>query len=244
MLTLGIAAESESEARLVASLGDRVIVATAEWTDGQLAVVREWRGADGAWLDVHRAHEEARARGVRLHGHFRDGPGEEDAHSMRNLLAVFADALDPHEGDTRSVVVVARDTDEDEERLRGFQQAVADRDWPFCVVSAHAHPEREAWLLVAFEPIDDAERVALSALRQELGFDPTARPEELKSGDEAAKRNAKRVLACLLTHHEATARFAEAPLDRLAARGVTCGLTRFLTEFRVAVAPALGAPPA
>lgn len=237
MLCIGIAAESLSEAALVSELGDRVILDLALWLDGQLDLGRRWTGLGQApYLDLHRANEEARNRGVAKHGHFGGEPGATDAMMVRNLLALFADEDEPP-----GVVVVARDTDEELDRIEGFRQAVRDTGWPFVAVSAHAHPEREAWLLAAFEPSDTRERSALDALRQELGFDPTVRPHELRSGRETAKRDAKRILSRLCSQEEAARRLIGADLGRLRARGQTCGLGPFLDELQTAVAPELGA---
>lgn len=236
MLAIGIAAESDSEATLVCALGDRVLVRVAEWLDGQLDVGRRWTGlGQDPCIHVHHVHELARARGVAKHGHFDGEPGAPDAMMIRNLFALFADEDAPP-----TIVVVARDTDEDLDRIAGFQQAVRDAQWPFIAVSAYAHPEREGWLLAAFEPSNDQERAALSLLRQELGFDPTASPEGLKSGRDQARRNAKRILAALCTHREAQDRLLSVPLERLQERGTTCGLTTYLVDLRAAVAPHLG----
>lgn len=240
MLRLGIAAESPRDATSTSGLGDRVIVEAAEWADGQLDDVRLWHGmSEERYLDVHHATRLAKSRGLPVYGHFRDGPGVLDAQLMRAVLALFADEDAPP-----SVVVVSRDTDEDEERQLGFVQARDQEEWPFDAILASAHPEHEAWLLVAFEPTSDAERAALAEARRDLGFDPTRHPHELKAGHEGAKRNAKRVLSQLCEADDAEERLLAAPLDTLRAYGHTCGLTRFLTDFRAAVAPHLGAGPA
>jgi hypothetical protein len=237
---LGIAAESPRDATSTSGLGDRVIVEAAEWADGQLDDVRAWRGiAEEAYLDVHHATRVAKSRGLPVYGHFRDGPGVLDAQLMRAVLALFADEDAPP-----AVVVISRDTDEDEERQLGFVQARAEEEWPFAAILASAHPEHEAWLLVAFEPGNEAERNALAEARRDLGFDPTRHPHELKAGHEGAKRNAKRVLALLCESADAEERFTVAPLDTLREHGLTCGLTAFLTAFRAAIGPHLGAGPA
>lgn len=240
MLRLGITAESPGDARLVSGVGDAVAIEAAHWVDGHPEAFRTWCGlGHEAFLDIHAATRRAEAQGVRTFGHFQDGPGRLDAQLYRNVFALFAD-----EDDRPDVVVVSHDTDQDGERLAGFQQAARERKWGFTAVHAAAHPEHEAWLLAAFVPQNDAERAALAKLRQELGFDPTKDAGELKSGDETAKRDAKRILALLCDHAEARERLLATPLDVLRERGVPSRLTAFLTDFRAAIGPHLGAGPA
>ena len=235
----GITAESPGDAELVCALGDAVAAELAEWLEGQPEVFRTWCGlGQSVFLDLHAATDLARQRGVRIFGHFQDGPGKLDAQLYRNVFALFADEDDPP-----AIIVVSHDTDEETERIEGFSQAFSDRSWPFTPVHAAAHPELEAWLLAAFVPRDEEEERRLAAVKQELGFDPTADAAELKSGDETAKRNAKRILALLCDYPEARARFLAAPLDLLRRRGSSSGLSDFLHHFRAAIAPHLGAPP-
>ena len=239
MLRLGITAESHGDAELVSGVGDAVAIETADWLEGQPEAFRAWRGlGDEAFLDIHAATKLARERGVRILGHFQDGPGKLDAQLYRNVFALFADE------EVAGVVVVAHDTDEEPERIEAFKQAAGDRHWGFAAVHACAHPEIEAWLLAAFIPQDEDERAALAALKQELGFDPTLEADQLKAGVETAKRNAKRILAILCDHHEARERLLATALDVLRERGVPSRLTAFLTDFRAAIAPHLGAGPA
>jgi hypothetical protein len=243
MLRLGIAAESHRDATTACALGDRVLVESAEWADGQLEIVRVWTGLGSApFFDLHLAHREAKRRGVATHGHFRDGPGFLDAQSIRNTLNVFAD--DAADNGDFAVVVIARDTDGDPERLQGFEQAAAEGDWGFVPVGAIAHPELEAWLLAAFVPETPDEQAKLAEVRQSLGFDPTLSAAELKSGRETAKRDAKRILALLVSPDDAHERLLAQPLDQLRARGGPSGLTAYLNTLRAALSPHLGAHPA
>ena len=95
-----------------------------------------------------------------------------------------------------------------------------------------ARPKREAWVLAGFEPESEDERERLKTLGQELGFDPTRKPERLDAGDETAKRSAKRALKSLSggDHEREASCWRETPLEVLRERGQACGLAAFLSE--------------
>jgi hypothetical protein len=237
VLRWGIVAESRGDAEFVCALGDAVVVDVADWVASQPEAFRQWCGLGNAeFLDLHAATELARKRGVRISGHFQDGPGKLDAQLYRNIFALFADEDEPP-----SIVVISQDTDEDRERLLGFQQAASDRTWGFAAVHAAAHPEHEGWLLAAFVPQNDRESASLEDLKRELGFDPTADADDLKAGVETAKRNAKRILAMVTTVEEGRERLLATPIRVLEERGQPSGLSAFLNDFRQVVAPSLGA---
>ena len=61
------------------------------------------------------------------------------------------------------------------------------------ILLATPFPKQEAWVLNLFDPFED-EKPVLAAIRQELGFDPCHKAEELTATDETAKRSAKRVV--------------------------------------------------
>lgn len=243
---LGVAAESVGDVRIVQTLVDRVLIGEICWVaetfeacrasmeDG-LASCRSWRGVEGSgWLDLHRASDLARERGLRIYGSFAGDPGEADARMHRAALLLFAEEAEPP-----AAVVIARDLDRRSERAGGFAQAVAAGSWPFeVVIGALAEPEIEAWLIAAWIPEDDSERKRLAALRGELHFDPCAKPEQLTSKNEADRKDAKRVLAVLTTTgRDALARWEDVPLERLEAHGGACGLARFVREVRERLVP-------
>lgn len=228
MLTVGIAAEAAGDVRIARVLGDRLI---AERSARPLAEVRAWVGVGGAWFDVHNAISVARDRGVLRRGKFQGEPGLDRARELHAILAVFADAEE-----NPAVVVVMRDTDGGS-LSEAFAQATQEQEWPFVPVLAGPHPEVEAWLLLAWEPRDDAEIAALAGLRKELGYDPTLRQQRLTAGRSTGKHDCKRILAELAAHGESPEdRWAVVDLGRLDDRGVGAGLTAFLFDFRTAVA--------
>ncbi|WP_433928431.1 hypothetical protein AB3662_34245 [Sorangium cellulosum] len=245
-VALGVAAESVGDVRIVQTLVDRVLIDEIDWVaetfegcrvsmeDG-LSPCRSWRGVEGSgWLDLHRASDLARERGLRIYGSFAGEPGEADARMRRAALLLFAEEDEPP-----AAVVIARDLDGRAERAEGFAQAVAAGSWPFdVVIGALPVPEIEAWLIAAWMPEDDPERKRHAALRGELHFDPCTKPEQLTSKSEADRKDAKRVLEALTTTGRgALERWADVPLERLEAHGGACGLARFVREVRERLVP-------
>lgn len=118
-VTIGIAAESEGDTRIVQGLVDRMLIEEIEWVadtfeacrkpilDDGLSPCRSWRGVQGsAWLDLHRVSDLARKRGLRIYGRFDGEPGAEDARMHRAALLLFAEEDEPPKA-----VVIARDMD-------------------------------------------------------------------------------------------------------------------------------------
>jgi hypothetical protein len=236
---LGIAAESRGDAALVTGLGDRLLQHRVEWTrDQELEHVRSWVGTEGqSYLDLHQAPARARQRGLPVYGSFGGEPGAIDALMHRAILLLFAEEDEPPEA-----VVIARDTDGDEERPTGLEQAKTERSWPFQVIGAIADPEIEAWSLAIWQPETEPEHAALAAERQTLGFDPTLHPERLSAGRSHHKSNAKRVLGALTTSGRSLRdRWAEVSVDHVLAHPSSCGLSDFAREFVDWVGPQLGA---
>jgi hypothetical protein len=235
---LGIAAESRGDAALVTALGDRLLQHRVEWArDQELEHIRSWVGTEGQpWFDVHGAFARARERRLPIYGSFGGEPGALDAQMHRAILLLFAE-----EDEVPAAVVVARDTDGEEDRRRGFEQAKTERNWPFQVIGALADPEIEAWSLAVWQPETEVEHTALATERQTLGFDPTQSPERLSAGRSHHKSNAKRVLGALTASGRPLRdRWAEVALDQVLAHPSSCGLSAFAQEFTAWVGPHLG----
>lgn len=102
-----------------------------------------------------------------------------------------------------------------------------------------AHNNRECWVLAGFEPRDDPEREQLSAVCEELKFDPCQEAHRLTARHEHQARSAKRVLA-LLTR-DSWERQADCwrttALSTLERRGQTTGLADYLRELREYLVP-------
>ncbi len=89
-------------------------------------------------------------------------------------------------------LILVRDLDDQPQRRTSLEQAR--RDHPEIItVLATPNPKQEAWVLNLFEPTDE-EQPLLEHLRENLGFDPCHKAEELSAKDDTAKRSAKRVV--------------------------------------------------
>ncbi|MCA9596856.1 MAG: hypothetical protein KC776_26250 [Myxococcales bacterium] len=231
MLRIGLAAEDRLLAELARTIADAVLCEAVEWLDTALLPdVRSWTGLrdDEDYFRLSRAYETAQSRGLHVHGHFGQVPGEPDARMARATLLLFSDSK---LNETVPVaVVLARDTDGKEERRAGLKQAAESGDWPFRVLIAAANPESEAWLVAGFVPKNVEEQKRLQAERKRLGFDPTAAPERLSSSRKS-DREAKRVERALTDEDES--RRAECmTLLATSHRGALCGVTEYVAAAR------------
>ncbi|MBK7759991.1 MAG: hypothetical protein IPI35_27025 [Deltaproteobacteria bacterium] len=235
MIRLGIAAESSGDATLITGLVDRVLLDEHDWvTDDTLDDYRVWGGLRfEPFLDLHNARDEAKGRRLRIHGHFGGEPGEADAQMFRAVLLLFL-----AEDTVPEVVVISRDLDGDEDRAKGFEQALAHKAWPFTVVPALARPEIEGFRLLAWRPETEAETKALAAARQRLGFCPTRSPERLTSKKPTDPKDAKTVKQSLCDEDNRWEEaWRRADLRTLQEAGEGCGLARLLREARKALTP-------
>jgi len=245
MTRVGIAAESEGDLSWVCGLADRILCNDVEWIEPEVIdSFRTWCGHDGrSWMDVHRVSDEARVRGLRCYGHFDGEPGAIDAHMFRAIFLLFLDE------DTRpDAVVVCRDVDGDDERVRGFHQASRGhtirgsvQPWPFSIIGAIASPEIEAWLIAGFSAPTSVEADALAIVRQRIGFDPRLHPERLTSKKPEDKKDAKRVLDEISYDDPGRVKesWASAPLEALIERGKASGLADYIGDVRSKLVPAV-----
>ncbi|WP_437806197.1 hypothetical protein [Sorangium sp. So ce1078] len=229
---LGMVVEGPDDARTVPGLVDRVLEGAVPALKGKLGQARSYCGIDAnaplvMWSAVHQC------RVPRRHGHFGGKPALEDARTAVLALRAFV-ARDPQP----EAVVLVRDSDGKEtERRQGLEQARQDCAWPFEVLLGVAHPMRECWVLAGFVAEGKREEASLAALRQELGFDPTARSHELDASSKTAKKSPKRVLDHL-TGGEGEARcWTEPDLGHLRQRGKGNGLAAFLDEVEARLVP-------
>jgi hypothetical protein len=241
-LVVVLFAEDRAHVMLVVTLSDRVLCESAPgrpgWVEPEtVKYLRTWRGVEHAaeYTPLTKLKEIARQLGVgRTHGKFHGEPGAADAAMIRKALRIAEAACAGCD-----LVVIARDMDRARTRL-GFKQAVASESWPFAVVLAGPEPEAEAWFLAGYSPQGDAEKEALEAVVQSLGFDPTSTPHLLTSTTTDSPKDAKAVLHRLMGNdHARRAQCLLAPLDLLASRGEHCGLRQFLTDVREHMLPLL-----
>lgn len=250
MTRLGIVAESEGDLPWVCGLADRVLCEEVDWVSPEVIdAYRVWCGHQGrSWMDLHSAWKEARSRSLRCYGRFDGEPGAVDAHMFRAIFLLFL-----FDDETPDAVVVCRDVDGDEDRIRGFEQASrgpvvwgSPQPWPFEVIAAMPKPEIEAWLIAAFSPQIEEERSALAGARRRLGFDPRLQSERLTSRGPEDKKDAKRVLeeiSCARPER-VRASWESASLADLTQSGQGCGLAAYIGEVRAKLVPIVRTGPA
>ncbi|WP_437669245.1 hypothetical protein [Sorangium sp. So ce131] len=237
-LRIGVIVEGPDDARTVPGLVDRVLLDAVPALAGKLDEARTFRGIDASapFVTWSAVDEEVRRHPVpRRHGHFGGRPAIEDARTAVLALRCFV-AQEPQP----AAVLMVRDSDgKPQERRRGLEQAREDFPWPFQVLLGVAHPMRECWVLAGFIPQTKEETASLADLRRELGFDPSARSDELDASSKTAKRSPKRVLGILLRGDgEREARcWTATDLGHLRGRGKDNGLAAFLGEVEARLAP-------
>jgi hypothetical protein len=242
---IAVIAEADADRRQVCELVDRKIKdhAPVWWAEGQIEVEREYCGLAPATLFTRWAElgslpspEGALRRGgfigfeKRQHLHY-DYPLGRKALVSCVLATPRVDA-----------VILIRDMDQQpEERTASVEEARNEVSAEALkIVLALPRAKREAWVLNGFDPQNAKERASLAGLREDLGFDPRLRPEELDAMEHGAKRDAKRVLHLLIESddHERESRcWIETSWETLRTRGRGSRLTHFLTEVREILVP-------
>lgn len=231
--SLAVVCEAERDRYTATSLADRILCQDVEWIEPKsLDLHRTWRGlTDGqAFLDWHALKKVK----IKPHGHFNDQPGAQGALMARKALLLLSTCANPPDA-----VLLIWDSDRQDQRQEGLRQARAERPWPFPVVIGLAHPERESWVLVTFEPASPREEERLREITRELGFDPRQRPTSLNDPGKSNPRNLKRVLA-LLTGEDRDredACWLACDLRVLSAKGQDTGLAEFIEEVRSRLVP-------
>lgn len=237
--SLAVVCEADADRRTACDLADRVLQTRIDWLQPETkADILRWRGLDTtseflAWKDVN---AEARRKRIRIHGKFRSSPGLYDERRGRLALRLFKRQDKPPDA-----VLLVRDTDGQEERIRSLEKVRTSRAWPFAVVLATPHPKRECWVLAGFEPADATEEKVINEVRRLLGFDPRLTAERLTAEGQKGKRNAKTVLESLLTPGSAREEtcWKETALDLIGQRGDGSRLKAFLDEVEHVLVPLL-----
>jgi hypothetical protein len=226
-------------------LADRVFCECHDWVNDYLPHTRQWlsdhRGARFTWTGIK---NDAMSVGVRVHGHFLDGPGLADAASARRAIKYLREV-----DDALHAIMLIRDRDDQPERRQGLEQARIEHASVLArpvVVIGFAVVERESWVISGFQPIDGDEQTRLDNLRQELGFFPHENSHQLTaSKDDTAPRSPKRVLRALTggVNDRERSCWNDTPLGVLRQRGSENGLVEFLNEVRDRLAPLIGHVP-
>ncbi len=143
--SLVIVCEAVADHRVASVLADRVLCAEVEWIDPEtLNLHRRWQGVDAgsSHIEWHRVRSLAKRHGFKVWGKFSGEPGAPDARAARLVLQLLL-ATD----NLPDAVLLIRDSDGDEERRMGLEQARAERHWPFSIAIGLAHVNRECWVL-------------------------------------------------------------------------------------------------
>ena len=135
-------------------------------------------------------------------------------------------------GKAEAVILMVDGDAEGRERLDALERARQDSTMitPDLVIVAVPQPEREAWHIAGFEPVDNHEHDRLKELTKELGSDPRTNSHTLKHGRDNAKRNAKRILDILTDndHEREQECLSHSSVQTLCERGGKNGLVEFV----------------
>ena len=241
--SIAVVCEASADQRTGCQLADRVFCESADWIELEwLDILRSWRGLDSissfvTWVQIKQRRD--RFPRTRAHGHFSGEPGAADATAATRAIRLLMDCPDPPDA-----VVLLRDDDGQTERRKGLEQARNSSKMEVRIVIGLAHTKRECWVLAGFEPQSAEEEKRLAAVRQLLGFDPTARAEQLTATHDSDKLNAKRVLGELTGNDkDREARCWQVTgLRTLKTRGKAAGLADYLGEVKDILAPRLVKP--
>ena len=194
-----VIAEDRLGAENATLLADRVMQSMpSDWTiSTELDHLRHWTGVEDH--ESFTPLSSLSTKNKRTPGGFNQGlhgrfPGESTlADSRQTRLAILRFKMaDP----AAQLLVIARDSDGDGDRRKGFREACEVRGSPPDVVLALMEPAAESWRLRGYKPETPVESEKIEAHRKSLGFDPTTRPHEFPNGPEG-RRLAKRTLEAL-----------------------------------------------
>jgi hypothetical protein len=230
-----VVCEGSSDQRTGCGLADRVLIEAHDWMDGILDTQRSWVGVSDTRRCLLWKHVADEYEAKHLPHFIKMGRGlKPDAWRAARAL-VLADLLGVQ------AVCFLRDLNDQPARKVGMEQARKHISHMLCVIGV-ANRMQEAWLLNGFLPNGDVEWQLLLSERKKFQFDPTLEPERLSAKKETAKKSPKRVVK-VLTAEDGKRRAAcweETPLDLLRKRGVGSGLTDYLEEVRLRLAPIFG----
>ncbi len=241
---IAVIAEAEADRQLVCELIDRKILEHAPdwWEKEQLEVEREYCGLAPGTLFTPwtRLNDLPSPEGALRRGGFIGFGARRHLHSDYPLgrKALVSCALAKPEV---KAVILIRDMDQQpEERADSLAQARGEIPAnSLTIVLALPRAKREAWVLNGFDPKYDGEHGALAEVRENLGFDPRIHAERLDTMERGAKRDAKRVLKCLIgddREREASC-WRQTSWVVLRERGVGSGLTQFLADVKERLVP-------
>jgi hypothetical protein len=236
-LSFVVVCEARADFLTASELADRVFCDSVDWIEpDNLDFLRSYNGCPGdePFLTWKRVKALAKGSGLRPRGFIEGQPLELDAAQARRALMFIESTWPDVDG-----ILLIRDDDRLTDRRIGLEQARATARLQERVVIGLAHIKRECWVLAGFEPTDDLENDRLSNVKQELGFDPRARAEELTAKHDNDHRSAKRVLYRLVQDDwdQEAACWKTASLELLRERGRQTGLHQYLGEVEQRLVP-------
>jgi len=239
MVQLAVVFEADADRIIATELADRVVIDAIEWLDDtMLDAQRSWTTeVDGRQLRWKAIKRMARQRGLHIHGHFNGEPGLPDAAAARRAILLLKS-----EFAGLDAIVLIRDADKQGVRKAGLDQARKVFE-SMTVAIGLAIPEREAWVICGFEPVDEDETELLKQERATLGFDPRLRSHELTAtNDDRAQKSPKRVLKTLTGDSTERERpcWQNTPLATLHERGKENGLGDYLADVVSKIVPLIG----
>lgn len=225
--------EAAADAHTVACLLDRL---WTETDDRGPRVAKEALPQHRTWVELdqrggsglpHITWTGIAKRGPRVLGHGAKGATKNSYALAARRAILVAQTARP----IPTAVVLIVDTDAQQDRARGLDEARQAELPALSVVIGAADPKREAWVLNAFRPENKSEEKTLRELRQALGFDPCADAHRLR-GRRGETRDIKRVHAALVTSDDEreSAALCALPLAELRTRGANTGLAAFLDD--------------
>ncbi|MGH9753175.1 MAG: hypothetical protein ACREA2_10360 [Blastocatellia bacterium] len=255
MPEFAVVAEGETDARMAQLLAERIFLEEGpDWiredcTESVPEWVREhylpkWSGLESnstysTWRTVKHLCTESNFR--RAFGHNESGKPRGIYYAQgRNALFLLGRLRKTKPIDGLVLVV---DLDHQPERRDGLTEArkeVEEAKDQVVILLATPNPKQEAWVLNGLV-CEGHEAQALEALRQELGFDPCHKAEELRAKDETAKRSAHRVVKALIgeSRERKEKCWTDTPLTILRERGEATYLNTYLIEVEERLLPLL-----
>ncbi len=248
MLNICVVFEAQADAKLASDLADRIFESRMNWIGDDRSLlqyhrrwVTEFESKPFTWVNIDSLGLKKR---LRFDGKFGREFAKPDAIGARRAIRVLLELFDES-----FAIVLIRDTDQDQTRLEGLEQARKEhleRQPGVPIVLGVAVTKRECWVLSGFIPCNDLETKLLAEERQYLGFDPTEKSHELtaKHSESTDKRSAKRVLNKLTGENQMREEecWMKTSLDQLQAKGKSNGLLAYLQEVEKILVPIMSRP--
>jgi hypothetical protein len=243
-VSVAVVCEAPADRITITTLAERVIREAAPWIEPEaMGDYVEWRGfrrtdSHLEWTDVAKHVKE-----LGLVVRFRHIEGSLQPYSQAALRAIRVLAK-ASESERIDAIILVPDSDGDEGRMRGLEQARDYSRGALPIIVGMAYTKRECWHICGFEPENEKEEDLLEELGSELGGGWLSRTKELTAKHDSDTRSAKRVLSklCRDDLDRELRCLVGVPITKLKERGANNGLTHFLEQLEAHLVP-LFAPP-